>query len=72
MKTNLRSLLFFLSPALILLSVFLLIPIGAAVYMSFNKIGVEALIDPQTISFVGITNYTQIIFHDELFRKSPY
>ncbi|HRG63096.1 MAG: sugar ABC transporter permease [Neisseriales bacterium] len=70
MKTNLRSLLFFLSPALILLSIFLLIPIGAAVYMSFNKIGVEALIDPQTISFVGVANYTQIIFHDELFRKA--
>lgn len=70
MKTNLRSLIIFLAPSLILLTIFLVLPIISAVYMSFNKVGVNAILNPSSINFVGFENYSKILFHDELFRKA--
>lgn len=70
MKTNLRSLIIFLAPSLTLLTIFLVLPIISAVYMSFNKVGVDAILNPSSINFVGFENYSKILFHDELFKKA--
>lgn len=70
MKTSLKNILFFLLPAVILLLLFLVLPIFASFYMSFNKIGLAEIINWKNMRFIGIENYKNIIFHDEIFRKA--
>ena len=56
----------FILPALILISVFMLYPIGFVIYISFHKWGILG-----TPQFVGFSNYIAI-FNDPRFWKAAY
>ena len=60
---------FFITPAIILLSLFSIIPIFVAIGISFTDIDLAGLADWSTVSFVGLENY-QTIIKDEIFLKS--
>ncbi|RDY67681.1 sugar ABC transporter permease [Halobacillus trueperi] len=57
---------FFLAPALILLGVFLLYPMGAAFYYSFTDF---YILKPDDISFIGFENFSYI-WQDAQFRQA--
>ncbi|MCA1022069.1 carbohydrate ABC transporter permease [Halobacillus litoralis] len=57
---------FFLAPALILLGVFLLYPMGAAFYYSFTDF---YILKPDDISWIGLENFTYIL-QDAEFRQA--
>jgi len=59
----------FISPALILLLVFSLLPIFLAFFISFTDMSLIGLADWSKINFIGIENY-QNIFKDPIFIKS--
>ncbi|MGH4049838.1 MAG: carbohydrate ABC transporter permease [Clostridium sp.] len=59
----------FISPALILLLVFSLLPIFLAFFISFTDMSLIGLGDWSKINFIGIENY-QNIFKDPIFIKS--
>ncbi len=61
----------FVGPALILLSVFTLIPIGVTFLLSFTDFNVRAMIDWTRARFVGFENFTEL-FKDELFWKALF
>lgn len=66
---NKRAPYLFISPALILLMMFSLIPIVVAFVISFTDISLIGLADWSQINFVGIDNYIDIMT-DPLFLKS--
>jgi len=66
---NKRAPYLFISPALILLMMFSLIPIVVAFVISFTDISLVGLADWSQINFVGIDNYIDIMI-DPLFLKS--
>ncbi|TRZ36161.1 sugar ABC transporter permease [Niallia circulans] len=66
---NKRAPYLFISPALLLLMMFSLIPIVVAFVISFTDISLVGLADWSQINFVGIDNYIDIIT-DPLFLKS--
>ncbi|MBM7552137.1 carbohydrate ABC transporter permease [Thalassobacillus pellis] len=61
----------FIAPAVILLAVFSVIPIGVALVISFTDMNLKGLADWSSISFIGIENYKQL-FSDDTFLKSIY
>jgi multiple sugar transport system permease protein len=62
---------FFIAPAIILLTLFSLLPIFIALIISFTDIDLAGLADWSTINFVGLQNYKDI-FSDPVFTKSIY
>lgn len=62
---------FFIAPAIILLTLFSIIPIFVAIGISFTDIDLAGLADWSTVSFVGLENY-QTIIKDEIFLKSIF
>ncbi|AJA49490.1 ABC-type sugar transport system, permease component [Clostridium pasteurianum DSM 525 = ATCC 6013] len=70
-KTGLKDNLLgyaFLAPALILLSLFLIIPAGMAIYYAFTD---YYLLTPNLRKFIGIKNFIQL-FKDPIFVKSLF
>nr|WP_062447740.1 sugar ABC transporter permease [Thalassobacillus devorans] len=57
---------FFLAPALVLLGVFLLYPMGAAFYYSFTDF---YILTPDDVSFIGLENFKYIV-EDAQFRQA--
>lgn len=66
---NKRAPYLFISPALLLLMMFSLIPIVVAFVISFTDISLVGLSDWSQINFVGIDNYIDIVT-DPIFLKS--
>ncbi|MFY4774071.1 carbohydrate ABC transporter permease [Metabacillus sp. RGM 3146] len=60
---------FFIAPALILLTLFSLIPIAVALVISFTDINLAGLADWASIHFIGVQNYLDV-FKDPIFVKS--
>lgn len=60
---------FFIAPSLILLLLFSIIPIFVALFISFTDMSLAGLADWSKINFVGIDNYSSIVF-DPIFLKS--
>lgn len=65
-RNNITGLLF-ASPWLIGFLIFSIYPISASLYYSFTKFNLFT-----TATFVGLSNYKQLIVHDDLFWKSLY
>ncbi|MFC7785168.1 MULTISPECIES: carbohydrate ABC transporter permease [unclassified Rossellomorea] len=59
----------FIAPAVIILTVFSIIPIIVAFFISFTDLDLKGLADWSNISFIGLENYTKLIT-DDLFHKS--
>ena len=60
----------FVSPVLILLLVFLIIPILLALYVSFTKWNGQGGPFSNKVKFVGLTNYKDLVLNDGLTRKN--
>ena len=61
-----KSLIMFLSPALLAILIFFFIPVAAAFLMSFTDFSIYALADWHYIQFIGLDNYFRL-FDDPLF-----
>jgi multiple sugar transport system permease protein len=61
----------FIAPAVIILTVFSIVPIIVAFLISFTDLNLKGLADWSNVSFIGLENYTALI-SDELFHKSIY
>ncbi|MFD2922391.1 carbohydrate ABC transporter permease [Halobacillus naozhouensis] len=61
----------FIAPAVILLTVFSIIPILIAFVISFTDLNLKGLADWSTITFIGLENYKELL-SDETFLKSVY
>ncbi|MCD7035153.1 sugar ABC transporter permease [Metabacillus sp. GX 13764] len=59
----------FIAPALILLSLFSLLPIAVALMISFTDINLSSLADWSAINFIGLQNYLDVV-KDPIFVKS--
>ncbi|WP_064094062.1 carbohydrate ABC transporter permease [Rossellomorea aquimaris] len=59
----------FIAPAVIILTVFSIIPIIVAFFISFTDLDLKGLADWSNISFIGFENYSKLIT-DDLFHKS--
>ncbi|MGM0753856.1 MAG: carbohydrate ABC transporter permease [Bacillota bacterium] len=59
----------FIAPAVIILTVFSIIPIIVAFFISFTDLDLKGLADWSNISFIGLENYSKLIT-DDLFHKS--
>lgn len=51
----------FLAPALVLITVFFFLPVGAALLLSFTDFDIYALGDLERLRFVGLSNYLQLL-----------
>ncbi|WP_394217602.1 carbohydrate ABC transporter permease [Halobacillus trueperi] len=71
MKLKNRHPYMFISPAVLLLSLFSLIPILIAFFISFTDMNLKGLADWSSVSFVGLENY-QSLFADDKFIKSIF
>ncbi|GGF34260.1 sugar ABC transporter permease [Halobacillus andaensis] len=60
---------FFIAPAVILLTVFSIIPILIAFFISFTDLDLKGLADWSNINFIGIENYRELV-SDETFTTS--
>ncbi|WP_423408305.1 carbohydrate ABC transporter permease [Heyndrickxia sp. MSNUG] len=60
---------FFLAPAIILLTIFSILPIFVALIISFTDLDLVGIADWSSISFVGIENYKEVV-SDPIFLKS--
>ncbi|WP_173915410.1 carbohydrate ABC transporter permease [Halobacillus sp. Marseille-Q1614] len=61
----------FIAPAVLLLTVFSLIPILVAFVISFSDMNLKGLADWSSITFIGLENYKDL-FTDDTFLKSVY
>jgi multiple sugar transport system permease protein len=62
---------FFLAPAIILLSIFSILPIFVALIISFTDLDLVGISDWSSISFVGMENYKEVV-SDPIFLKSIF
>ncbi|KON88757.1 sugar ABC transporter permease [Sporosarcina globispora] len=62
---------FFIAPALILLTVFSILPIFVALIISFTDLDLVGIADWSSISFVGFENYKEVV-SDPIFLKSIF
>jgi multiple sugar transport system permease protein len=69
-KTNKHPYVF-IAPAVIILTVFSIVPIIVAFLISFTDLNLKGLADWSNVSFIGLENYIALI-SDELFHKSIY
>jgi multiple sugar transport system permease protein len=53
--------LWFIAPALLLLTVFFLLPVTAALLLSFTDFDIYALGDPSTLRWIGLDNYRRLL-----------
>ncbi|WP_210366162.1 sugar ABC transporter permease [Bacillus sp. REN3] len=60
---------FFIAPAIILLTMFSILPIFVALIISFTDIDLAGIADWSTISFIGFENYKEVV-SDPIFVKS--
>jgi len=63
-----RAAWWFLAPALALIGVFFFVPIVAGLVMSFTDFDLYAIGSPETIRFVGLRNYGQVLTDGEFWR----
>jgi multiple sugar transport system permease protein len=63
-----RAAWWFLAPALSLIGVFFAVPILAGLVMSFTDFDLYAIGSPETIRFVGLRNYGQVLADGEFWR----
>ena len=63
-----RAAWWFLAPALTLIGVFFVVPILAGLVMSFTDFDLYALGSPETVRFVGMGNYRQVLTDAEFWR----
>ena len=56
-----RAALLFLAPALLIITVFFLIPVGASFLLSVTDFDIYALADTGNIRFVGLKNYAELM-----------
>ncbi len=61
----------FIAPAVILLTIFSIIPILIAFVISFTDLNLKGLADWSTISFIGVENYASLV-SDPTFLKSIF
>lgn len=54
-----------LTPACLFIFCFMLYPIGNTLIMSVQH---NVMIDPSGIRFIGLENFTNLIFHDKVFH----
>jgi multiple sugar transport system permease protein len=69
-KTNKHPYVF-IAPAVIILTVFSIVPIIVAFLISFTDLDLKGLADWSNVSFIGMENYSKLI-SDDLFHKSIY
>lgn len=62
----------FLFPALLLLSVFLLIPIMASLVMSLTNWDIYSLANLDNLTILGLDNYKRLLTSDAVFQKSVF
>lgn len=62
---------FFLAPAIILLTIFSILPIFVALIISFTDLDLVGIADWSSISFVGMDNYKEVV-SDPIFVKSLF
>ncbi|RSD26996.1 carbohydrate ABC transporter permease [Mesobacillus subterraneus] len=62
---------FFIAPAIILLSLFSILPIFVALIISFTDLDLVGIADWSSISFVGFENYKEVV-SDPIFVKSIF
>lgn len=62
---------FFIAPAIILLSVFSILPIFVALIISFTDLDLVGIADWSSINFVGLENYKEVV-SDPIFLKSIF
>jgi multiple sugar transport system permease protein len=62
---------FFIAPAIILLSIFSILPIFVALIISFTDLDLVGISDWSSISFVGFENYKDVV-SDPIFLKSIF
>jgi multiple sugar transport system permease protein len=63
-----RAAWWFLAPALALIGVFFAVPILAGLVLSFTDFDLYALGSPETVRFVGLGNYRQVLTDAEFWR----
>ena len=56
-----------LLPAFLFIGCFMLYPIGNTVVMSMQH---NVMVDPNGVRFIGLGNFKELLFHDEVFRKA--
>ncbi|CAN7195502.1 carbohydrate ABC transporter permease [Rossellomorea sp. LjRoot5] len=61
----------FIAPAVIILTVFSIVPIIVAFLISFTDLDLKGLADWSNVSFIGLDNYSALV-SDELFHKSIF
>jgi multiple sugar transport system permease protein len=69
-KTNKHPYVF-IAPAVIILTVFSIVPIIVAFLISFTDLDLKGLADWSNVSFIGMENYSKLI-SDDLFHKSIF
>lgn len=73
---NKRAPYFFIAPTIILLTLFSLLPIVVALFISFTNMDLAGLADYSNIDFVGISNYKEVLtdpaFTNALFNTLFY
>jgi multiple sugar transport system permease protein len=69
-KTNKHPYVF-IAPAVIILTVFSIVPIIVAFLISFTDLNLKGLADWSNVSFIGMENYSKLI-SDDLFHKSIF
>lgn len=62
---------FFIAPAIILLTIFSILPIFVALIISFTDLDLVGIADWSSISFVGLENYKDVV-SDPIFLKSIF
>lgn len=61
----------FIAPAVIILTVFSIVPIIVAFLISFTDLDLKGLADWSNVSFIGLNNYSELV-SDELFHKAIF
>ncbi|MGG4169056.1 sugar ABC transporter permease [Rossellomorea vietnamensis] len=61
----------FIAPAVIILTVFSIVPIIVAFLISFTDLDLKGLADWSNVSFIGMDNYSALV-SDELFHKAIF
>jgi len=69
MKPETRAAIFLLFPALLLITVFYLVPVAGAVVLSVTDFDIYSIGDATNTRFVGFGNYTALL-HDDLFWRA--
>lgn len=69
--TSKKTPYFFIAPAIILLTIFSVLPIFIALFISFTNMDLAGLADYSNVEFVGFDNYLTVLT-DPVFLKSIY